>query len=85
MAPTDQREASGLPVLLTGLATTALGAVAGVLIGGWLAFEWGGWRGFKNTVENLDVVTALDLGIGVLVLALLVAVMGAYARRTATF
>lgn len=82
MTSTDRRGASGLPALLTGLVTTALGTVAGILIGGWLAFEWGGWRGFKSTVENLEVLTALDLGIGLLVLAFLVAVLGAYARRT---
>lgn len=82
MVPSDRRETSGLAVLLTSVVTTALGAVAGVLIGGWLAFETPRWRGFKRTVENMEVLTALDLGVGLLVLALLIGGLVAYARRT---
>jgi MFS family permease len=52
------------------LGAVAVALVAGVLLGGWLAFETAHWRGFKSFVEGVPVGSALHLGVLLALVAL---------------
>lgn len=61
------------------VAVTAL--AAGIVAGGWLAFETGHWRAFKSWIEGLAGVATL-LVVGLLGVALAVSVLAAYSRAS---
>ncbi|SEP23978.1 hypothetical protein SAMN04487948_12542 [Halogranum amylolyticum] len=79
MTPRHGRnESTAVRLVGTGL-LTALTLLGGVAVGGWLAFETSHWRAFKTFVEGLSVLSALHLGlllvvVGVAAKAALVAV-----------
>jgi hypothetical protein len=76
-AATDVAEslASHLVVALTALA-------AGIVTGGWLAFETGYWQGFKATIEGL-ASGGLLLVVGLLAVAAVVTLLATYRQTTA--
>jgi hypothetical protein len=53
----------------------ALALVAGVVLGGWLAFETTHWRGFESLVEGVPIGSAFHFGV-LLVLAALALLAG---------
>lgn len=55
--------------LLSHLAVGANSLLAGVVLGGWLAFETGYWAGFKSLVEGSAAV-GVPLAVGLCLLAL---------------
>lgn len=67
---TNGRGDSATTATVAGLAGVLTAAVAGVWLGGWLAFETAYWRGFKSLVES----TPADAGLPVGAVLLLVAV-----------
>lgn len=59
------------------VAIAALGA--GVVLGGWVAFETGDWRSFKAGIESLSGL-AIPLVVGLLTLAVGTGAAAAYTR-----
>lgn len=72
-----------LALLLGHLAVAVLSAAGGVILGGWLAFETGYWRGFKAWIEGLgDGATALAVGLLLLAVVVSVGAASAHAGRS---
>lgn len=61
------------------VAVTAL--AAGVVTGGWLAFETGYWRAFKGWIEGLGGAATL-LVLGLLAVAVAVTALATYGRAS---
>jgi hypothetical protein len=55
------RRATGSTLAVGGATAAAL--VAGVWVGGWIAFETDHWQGFKSLVEGAPVGSALHVGL----------------------
>jgi predicted permease len=56
--------------------------LAGVVLGGWLAFETSHWRAFRSAVEGSAAV-GVPLAVGLSLLALVVSLLASYRRVTA--
>jgi hypothetical protein len=69
-----------LAPLLSHLVVAAASALAGVVLGGWLAFETGYWRGFKSLIEG---VSGGALVVGLALVAIAVGVTLAASARAA--
>lgn len=63
--------------LLSHLAVGATSLLAGVVLGGWLAFETGHWRAFRSFVEGSAAV-GVTLAVGLCLLALAVSLLASY-------
>jgi uncharacterized membrane protein len=61
------------------VALTAL--VAGVVTGGWIAFETGYWRGFKDTIEGL-AGGGLPLVVALLAVTAVVTLLATYRQAS---
>lgn len=80
--PEHHRRPTGFTVmrLLAGLAIACVSLLAGIFVGGWIAFETPYWRSFRGAVEGLPVVSALHVGIALFVVAVGIGVVVAYRR-----
>lgn len=76
---TASRRTGGAEALLSHLAVGVLSLLAGVALGGWLAFETGRWEAFKSLVEG-SAVGAFTFAVGLCLLALLVSALATYRR-----
>lgn len=74
----DDSSATDAVVLLASHLVVAVSALAaGVVLGGWLAFETGYWRGFRAWVNSMADAAAL-LAVALLLIAGAVSLAAAY-------
>lgn len=85
MEETDRADGSAggafgsVATLLSHLVVGVVSLIAGVVLGGWLAFETGYWRAFRAWIEVLgDGAMALAVGLGLVAVG--VSLVVAYAR-----
>jgi F0F1-type ATP synthase membrane subunit c/vacuolar-type H+-ATPase subunit K len=81
MKRTNDGTSFGIGLFASYLAVAAGALAAGVVLGGWLAFETGHWRGFKSWVESMADGAVL-LAAGLLVAVAVLGLVMSY--RTAT-
>jgi hypothetical protein len=81
MATDTGTAADAAASLASHLAVAVTALAAGVVTGGWLAFETGHWEGFKATIEGLAGGGLLLAG-GLLAVTAVVTLLATY-RRTA--
>jgi hypothetical protein len=83
MKENDFTVTNGAVLLASHLVVTVSGLAAGVVLGGWLAFETGYWRGFRAWVESMADTAAL-LAVALLLVAGAVSVATTYRRVAAS-
>lgn len=79
MENNDSNTTNAVALLASHLVVAVTALVAGVVLGGWLAFETGYWRDFRAWVESMADTAAL-LAIALLLVAAAVSVATTYHR-----
>lgn len=82
MKPSEKQRNTTVVLLGSHLVVAVTALAAGVVLGGWLAFETGYWRGFRAWVHSLADAAAL-LALGLLVIAVGIGLATTY-RHAAT-
>lgn len=79
---TTDSTGSGVAIALgSHLAVGLTSLLAGVILGGWLAFETGHWRAFKGWIEGLGGAATL-LVVGLLAVTVAVTALATYGRAS---
>lgn len=81
MAPDTGDRVAAAEALVSHLVVSLTALAAGVVVGGWLAFETGHWRGFKRLIEGL-AGTAMFLVVALLTVAAAVTTLATYAEAS---
>ncbi|WP_255194905.1 hypothetical protein [Halorarius litoreus] len=79
MATDTGDRVSAAEALVSHLVASLTALAAGVVAGGWLAFETAHWRGFKELIEGL-AGTALFVVVALLTVAVAVTALATYAE-----